>query len=156
MFGLIGHSTSFEQARLKARSLGYDEYADGDLDMWCAAPPQLVERVTVTSPTGQEIQGAYIDSVFVPEMLRRFKTAKRKVLKAMELAQNKDISAFVNEEYGLVAGHAHLVLWGGARLPVDDDDLLAVLRWNISHCNQWQNTRVLLSPKTERTDLSIK
>ena len=92
MFGLIGHSTSFEQARLKARSLGYDEYADGDLDMWCAAPPQLVERVTVTSLTGKQIQGAYIDSVFVPEMLRRFKTAKRKVLKAMELAQKKDIT----------------------------------------------------------------
>ena len=46
MFGLIGHSTSFEEARIKARSLGYDEYADGDLDMWCAAPPQLVEEVT--------------------------------------------------------------------------------------------------------------
>jgi fatty aldehyde-generating acyl-ACP reductase len=92
MFGLIGHSTSFEQARLKARSLGYDEYADGDLDMWCAAPPQLVERVTVTSLTGQQIEGAYIDSVFVPEMLRRFKTAKRKVLKAMELAQKNGIT----------------------------------------------------------------
>jgi fatty aldehyde-generating acyl-ACP reductase len=46
MFGLIGHSTSFEDARRKARDLGYEEYADGDLDMWCAAPPQLVERVT--------------------------------------------------------------------------------------------------------------
>ena len=92
MFGLIGHSTSFEQARLKARSLGYDDYADGDLEMWCAAPPQLVERVSVTSPTGKRIEGAYIDSVFVPEMLRRFKTAKRKVLKAMELAQKKDIT----------------------------------------------------------------
>jgi fatty aldehyde-generating acyl-ACP reductase len=37
MFGLIGHSTSFEDARRKARDLGYEEYADGDLDMWCAA-----------------------------------------------------------------------------------------------------------------------
>ncbi|MCH9713608.1 MAG: long-chain acyl-[acyl-carrier-protein] reductase [Cyanobacteria bacterium] len=91
MFGLIGHSTSFEEARNKARSLGYDAYADGDLDMWCAAPPQLVERVTVTGLTGQTIEGAYIDSVFVPEMLRRFKTAKRKVLKAMELAQKTGI-----------------------------------------------------------------
>ncbi|CAK6692108.1 Long-chain acyl-[acyl-carrier-protein] reductase [Synechococcus sp. CBW1107] len=91
MFGLIGHSTSFEEARIKARSLGYDEYADGDLDMWCAAPPQLVEEVTVTSATGKTIRGAYIDSVFVPEMLRRFKTAKRKVLKAMELAQKSGI-----------------------------------------------------------------
>ena len=91
MFGLIGHSTSFEEARNKARSLGFEEYADGDLDMWCSAPPQLVERVSVTSPTGQTIQGAYIDSVFVPEMLRRFKTAKRKVIKAMELAQKSGI-----------------------------------------------------------------
>ena len=91
MFGLIGHSTSFEEARIKARSLGFDDYAEGDLDMWCAAPPQLVETVSVTSPTGKTIQGAYIDSVFVPEMLRRFKTAKRKVLKAMELAQKRNI-----------------------------------------------------------------
>jgi fatty aldehyde-generating acyl-ACP reductase len=91
MFGLIGHSTSFEEAREKARSLGFEEYADGDLDMWCSAPPQLVERVQVTSPTGQTIEGAYIDSVFVPEMLRRFKTAKRKVIKAMELAQKSGI-----------------------------------------------------------------
>ncbi|MCP9887765.1 long-chain acyl-[acyl-carrier-protein] reductase [Cyanobium sp. ATX 6A2] len=91
MFGLIGHSTSFEEARYKARTLGFDAFADGDLDMWCAAPPQLVERIEITSRTGQTIQGAYIDSVFVPEMLRRFKTAKRKVLKAMELAQRSGI-----------------------------------------------------------------
>lgn len=91
MFGLIGHSTSFEEARAKARTLGFDVYADGDLDMWCAAPPQLVEEVQLTSPTGRTIRGAYIDSVFVPEMLRRFKTAKRKVLKAMELAQRSGI-----------------------------------------------------------------
>ena len=91
MFGLIGHSTSFAEARANARNLGYDDYADGDLDMWCAAPPQLLERVNVTSQTGKTIEGAYIDSVFVPEMLRRFKTAKRKVLKAMELAQKSGI-----------------------------------------------------------------
>ncbi|MFM1812497.1 MAG: hypothetical protein RLZZ336_1435 [Cyanobacteriota bacterium] len=91
MFGLIGHSTSFAEARANARNLGYDDYAEGDLDMWCAAPPQLLERVCVTSATGQTIEGAYIDSVFVPEMLRRFKTAKRKVLKAMELAQKTGI-----------------------------------------------------------------
>jgi fatty aldehyde-generating acyl-ACP reductase len=91
MFGLIGHSTSFAEARANARNLGYDDYAEGDLDMWCAAPPQLLERVSVTSATGQTIEGAYIDSVFVPEMLRRFKTAKRKVLKAMELAQKSGI-----------------------------------------------------------------
>jgi fatty aldehyde-generating acyl-ACP reductase len=95
MFGLIGHSTSLEAARQLAQKLDYPEYAQGDLDMWCSAPPQLVERFSVTSPTGRCIQGAYIDSVFVPEMLRRFKTAKRKVLNAMELAQksNIDISA---------------------------------------------------------------
>jgi fatty aldehyde-generating acyl-ACP reductase len=91
MFGLIGHSTSFESARNLARSLGFEEYAEGDLDMWCSAPPQLVERITVTSPTGRRIEGAYIDSVFVPEMLGRFKTAKRKVLNAMELAQKTGI-----------------------------------------------------------------
>lgn len=91
MFGLIGHSTSFAEARANARNLGYDDYAEGDLDMWCAAPPQLLERVQVTSATGKTIEGAYIDSVFVPEMLRRFKTAKRKVIKAMELAQKTGI-----------------------------------------------------------------
>jgi fatty aldehyde-generating acyl-ACP reductase len=92
MFGLIGHSTSFEEAKIKARSLGYDDFAEGDLDMWCAAPPQLVETVSVTSRTGKTIKGVYIDSVFVPEMLRRFKTAKRKVLKAMELAQKRGVN----------------------------------------------------------------
>jgi fatty aldehyde-generating acyl-ACP reductase len=95
MFGLIGHSTSLEAAQGLAERLGYPEYAAGDLDMWCSAPPQLVERFEVKSATGQRIEGAYIDSVFVPEMLRRFKTAKRKVLNAMELAQKSgiDISA---------------------------------------------------------------
>jgi fatty aldehyde-generating acyl-ACP reductase len=91
MFGLIGHSTSFEAARQLAERLGYPEYAAGDLDMWCSAPPQLVERFEVESATGRRIEGAYIDSVFVPEMLRRFKTAKRKVLNAMELAQKSGI-----------------------------------------------------------------
>ena len=38
------------------------------------------------------IEGAYIDSCFVPEMLSRFKTARRKVLNAMELAQKKGIN----------------------------------------------------------------
>jgi fatty aldehyde-generating acyl-ACP reductase len=95
MFGLIGHSTSFESARQLAEKLGFPEYAQGDLEMWCSAPPQLVERFSVTSATGRTIEGAYIDSVFVPEMLTRFKTARRKVLNAMELAQKSgiDISA---------------------------------------------------------------
>jgi fatty aldehyde-generating acyl-ACP reductase len=93
MFGLIGHSTSFASARQLAERLGYPEYAAGDLDMWSSAPPQLVERFEVQSLTGKSIEGAYIDSVFVPEMLRRFKTAKRKVLNAMELAQKSGIDS---------------------------------------------------------------
>jgi fatty aldehyde-generating acyl-ACP reductase len=92
MFGLIGHSTSLAAACELAERLGYPEYAQGDLDMWCSAPPQLVENFSVTSATGKMIEGAYIDSVFVPEMLRRFKTAKRKVLNAMELAQKRGIA----------------------------------------------------------------
>jgi fatty aldehyde-generating acyl-ACP reductase len=52
MFGLIGHSTSLDAARSEAASLGYPEYAEGDFEMWCVAPPQLVETVTVTSPPG--------------------------------------------------------------------------------------------------------
>jgi fatty aldehyde-generating acyl-ACP reductase len=95
MFGLIGHSTSLDAAKALALSLCYPDYAEGDLEMWCSAPPQLVERFAVTSPEGKTIEGAYIDSVFVPEMLSRFKTARRKVLNAMELAQKSgiDISA---------------------------------------------------------------
>ncbi len=72
--------------------LGYDHIAEGDLDVWCTAPPQLVEHVEVVSPLGKKIEGAYIDSCFVPEMLSRFKTARRKVLNAMELAQKKGIN----------------------------------------------------------------
>ncbi len=92
MFGLIGHSTSFDDARRKAMELGYDHIAEGDLDVWCSAPPQLVEDVKIVSPTGKTIEGTYIDSCFVPEMLSRFKTARRKVLNAMELAQKKGIN----------------------------------------------------------------
>ncbi len=92
MFGLIGHSTSFNDARKKAMDLGYDHIAEGDLDVWCSAPPQLVEHVKVVSAVGKTIEGAYIDSCFVPEMLTRFKTARRKVLNAMELAQKKGIN----------------------------------------------------------------
>ena len=92
MFGLIGHSTSFETAKQKASLLGFDHIADGDLDVWCMAPPQLVEQFEVKSAKGISIEGAYIDSCFVPEMLSRFKTARRKVLNAMELAQKKNIN----------------------------------------------------------------
>ncbi len=72
--------------------LGYDHIAEGDLDVWCSAPPQLVEHVKIVSAIGKTIEGAYIDSCFVPEMLSRFKTARRKVLNAMELAQKKGIN----------------------------------------------------------------
>tara|TARA_Y100000589_G_scaffold162248_1_gene154212 strand:+ start:4025 stop:5065 length:1041 start_codon:yes stop_codon:yes gene_type:complete len=92
MFGLIGHSTSFKDAKRKASILGFDHIADGDLDVWCMAPPQLVENVEVKSAVGISIEGSYIDSCFVPEMLSRFKTARRKVLNAMELAQKKGIN----------------------------------------------------------------
>jgi len=92
MFGLIGHSTSFEDAKRKASMLGFDHIADGDLDVWCTAPPQLVENVEVKSATGISIEGSYIDSCFVPEMLSRFKTARRKVLNAKELALKKGIN----------------------------------------------------------------
>ena len=92
MFGLIGHSSSFRDARLQARDLGLEELAEGELDLWCSAPPQLVETFELTSATGQTIQGTYIDSCFVPEMLSRFKTATRKVQNAMELAQKKGIN----------------------------------------------------------------
>ncbi len=92
MFGLIGHSTSFDDAKRKASLLGFDHIADGDFDVWCTAPPQLVENVEVKSVTGVSIEGSYIDSCFVPEMLSRFKTARRKVLNAMELAQKKGIN----------------------------------------------------------------
>ena len=33
MFGLIGHSTSFDDARRKAMELGYEHIAKGDLDV---------------------------------------------------------------------------------------------------------------------------
>ena len=33
MFGLIGHSTSFEDAKRKASLLGFDHIADGDLEL---------------------------------------------------------------------------------------------------------------------------
>ena len=69
MFGLIGHSTSFEDAKESGSYWSFDHIAEGDLDVWCTAPPQLVENVEVQSATGISIEGAYIDSCFVPEML---------------------------------------------------------------------------------------
>ena len=93
MFGLIGHSPSLARAHEAARELGFPEYADRDLEFWCSAAPQAADTVRVTSITGQEIEGTYIDSCFLPEMLtnNRGKTAVRKVLNAMALAQKLGI-----------------------------------------------------------------
>jgi len=94
MFGLIGHLTSLEHAQLVARELGYPEYADQGLDFWCSAPPQIVDDITVTSITGQKIEGKYVESCFLPEMLanRRIKAATRKILNAMAHAQKHGIN----------------------------------------------------------------
>lgn len=93
MFGLIGHLTSLEHAQSVARDLGYPEYADQGLDFWCSAPPQIVDDITVTSATGQTIQGKYVESCFLPEMLanRRIKAATRKIVNAMAHAQKHGI-----------------------------------------------------------------
>jgi fatty aldehyde-generating acyl-ACP reductase len=93
MFGLIGHLTSIEHAQSVARDLGYPEYADQGLDFWCSAPPQIVDTIKVTSATGQKIEGRYVESCFLPEMLaaRRIKTAARKVINAMAHAQKNGI-----------------------------------------------------------------
>ncbi len=94
MFGLIGHLTNLQHAQEVARKLGYPEYADQGLDFWCSAPPILVEDFTVTSVTGQKIEGRYLESCFLPEMLatRRMKAATRKVLNAMAHAQKHGIN----------------------------------------------------------------
>ncbi|NEO87074.1 MAG: long-chain acyl-[acyl-carrier-protein] reductase [Spirulina sp. SIO3F2] len=93
MFGLIGHLTNLEHAKTAAHQRGYIEYGEQGLDFWCSAPPQIVDTFTVKSATGQVIEGKYVESFFLPEMLaqRKIKTAIRKVLNAMALAQRKDI-----------------------------------------------------------------
>ncbi|ERN39976.1 long-chain fatty acyl-ACP reductase (aldehyde-forming) [Rubidibacter lacunae KORDI 51-2] len=93
MFGLIGHLTNLEHAQSIARHYGYEDYAGQGLDFWCAAPPQVVDEITVTSATGQTIQGLYVESCFLPEMLtnRRIKSAIRKILNAMACAQKRGI-----------------------------------------------------------------
>jgi fatty aldehyde-generating acyl-ACP reductase len=85
MFGLIGHLTSLEHAQAVAHDLGYPEYANQGLDFWCSAPPQVVDTIKVTSITGQVIEGIYVESCFLPEMLasNRVKAAIRKILNAM-------------------------------------------------------------------------
>ncbi len=93
MFGLIGHLTSLAHAQAVARDLGYEEYADQGLEFWCMAPPQIVDDITVTSITGQTIQGKYVESCFLPEMLanKQFKAATRKIINAMVHAQKHGI-----------------------------------------------------------------
>lgn len=93
MFGLIGHLTNLAHAKRVAKRLGYDEFADNDLEFWCMAPAQVVDEVKVTSITGQVIHGHYLESCFLPEMLAlgKVKTACRKVLNAMALAQKRGI-----------------------------------------------------------------
>ncbi|MBE9103249.1 long-chain acyl-[acyl-carrier-protein] reductase [Vacuolonema iberomarrocanum] len=93
MFGLIGHLTSLEHAKAVAQELGYPEYADQGLDFWCSAPPQTVDHIRVKSVTGQEIEGKYVESCFLPEMLatRRIKAATRKIINAMAHAQKNGI-----------------------------------------------------------------
>ncbi len=94
MFGLIGHLTSLEHAKSVAHKLGYPEYAEQDLDFWCSAPPQTVDHFKVVSATGQTIEGKYVESCFLPEMLanRRIKAATRKILNAMAHAQKEGIN----------------------------------------------------------------
>jgi fatty aldehyde-generating acyl-ACP reductase len=89
MFGLIGHLTSLEHAQKAAHHFGYTELSDHGLEFWCSAPPQIVDTITVRSMTGKTIQGKYVESFFLPEMLsqRRIKTAIRKILNAMACAQ---------------------------------------------------------------------
>lgn len=111
MFGLIGHLTNLEHAQAEAEKLGYAEYAEEGFDFWCSAPPILVDKFHVTSVTGNTIEGRYIESCFLPEMLstRRIKTAIRKILNAMALAQKNDInitalggfSSIIFEEFNL-------------------------------------------------------
>ncbi|MGF1570705.1 MAG: long-chain acyl-[acyl-carrier-protein] reductase [Nodosilinea sp.] len=93
MFGLIGHLTSLDHAQSVARDLGYPEYADQGLDFWCSAPPQIVDTIKVTSATGQQIEGRYVESCFLPEMLaaKRIKAATRKIINAMAHAQKHGI-----------------------------------------------------------------
>jgi fatty aldehyde-generating acyl-ACP reductase len=94
MFGLIGHPTSLKHAQSVATRMGYGEYADLGLEHWCMAPPQIIDEITVTSATGQVIEGRYVESCFLPEMLaaRKIKTATRKIVNAMSHAQKHGIN----------------------------------------------------------------
>ena len=93
MFGLIGHLTNLEHAQSAAKCLGVEELADKGLEVWCSAPPFIVETIKVTSITGQKIEGKYVESCFLPEMLtpKRINSAKRKIQNAMAHAQKHGI-----------------------------------------------------------------
>lgn len=111
MFGLIGHLTSLEYASSVAEQYGYPKDASQELDFWCSAPPQIIDEFTVKSITGKTIQGKYVESFFLPEMLanRRAKAAIRKILNAMALAQKQNLqitalggfSSIIFEEFNL-------------------------------------------------------
>jgi fatty aldehyde-generating acyl-ACP reductase len=94
MFGLIGHPTSLEHAQATADFLGFSEYSSMDLDFWCGAPPFIADEIKVTSVTGEQIEGRYVESCFIPEMLatRRMKAATRKILNAMAHAQKHGLN----------------------------------------------------------------
>ncbi len=111
MFGLIGHLSNLEQAQIQTGKLGHPDYAKEGFEFWCSAPPILIDEFQVTSATGKIIEGRYIESCFLPEMLgkRRIKTAIRKILNAMALAQKNGLnitalggfSSIIFEEFNL-------------------------------------------------------
>lgn len=73
--------------------MGFEEFSDQDLDFWCSAPPRIVDDIKVTSITGQVIEGRYVESFFLPEMLaaKKIKAATRKILNAMAHAQKNGV-----------------------------------------------------------------
>lgn len=93
MFGLIGHLTSLKHARKACADMGFEEFSGQELDFWCSAPPRIIDNIKVTSATGQVIEGRYVESFFLPEMLaaRKIKAATRKVLNAMAHAQKNGV-----------------------------------------------------------------
>ncbi|MEL6161899.1 MAG: long-chain acyl-[acyl-carrier-protein] reductase [Cyanobacteria bacterium J06623_5] len=93
MFGLIGHLTSLQHAREACADMGFEEFSEQGLDFWCSAPPRTIDDIKVTSATGQTIEGRYVESFFLPEMLaaKRIKAATRKVLNAMAHAQKNGV-----------------------------------------------------------------
>lgn len=94
MFGLIGHLTNLQHAQAVTKKMGYPEYSDRGLEFWCSAPPIVIDNITVTSVTGQTIEGRYVESCFLPEMLakRRIRAATRKIVNAMAHAQKQGIN----------------------------------------------------------------